>query len=253
MTVAKRKKRHPHRPAADRQRAPARADEARREELRPDRRVRKEEARRAREAARKRIRRRATLRRAAGGGIVALAALSVFLLVTRVGAPGSVSDTALRAAEAAGCETNEPISPEQQAPGNIHSDTPTSDQLPPTSGAHYGARALDAAGAYDEPVDEVLAVHNLEHGWIGIYYRAGEKNGLPQEVVDRLTTIAEREEDVFLAPTDKLQEETALAFTAWNKLWECPSGVSTDQAATMATSFIEAFRNTSNAPEPNAP
>ena len=40
--------------------------------------------------------------------------------------------------------------------------------------------------------------------------------------------------------------------TAWNKLWECPADVSPDDAATMANSFIQAYRGTSNAPEPNA-
>ena len=56
-----------------------------------------------------------------------------------------------------------------------------------------------------------------------------------------------------MAPYPSLQDGTVLAFAAWNKLWECPSGITVEQARTVATGFIEAYRGTSNAPEANVP
>jgi len=55
-----------------------------------------------------------------------------------------------------------------------------------------------------------------------------------------------------MVPHPALPEGTALALTAWNRLWECPATITTDQATTVATGFVDAYRGTSNAPEPRA-
>ncbi|MGH2525941.1 MAG: hypothetical protein ACRDG2_04255, partial [Actinomycetota bacterium] len=73
------------------------------------------------------------------------------------------------------------------------------------------------------------------------------------DVVRNLQGLARSEEKVIMAPYPSLQDGTVLALAAWNKLWECPSGITVEQARTVATGFIEAYRGTSNAPEANVP
>jgi len=55
-----------------------------------------------------------------------------------------------------------------------------------------------------------------------------------------------------MAPYPQLDEGTSLALAAWNTLWECPAAVTAGQAVTIASGFAEAYRGTSNAPEPSA-
>ncbi len=76
---------------------------------------------------------------------------------------------------------------------------------------------------YTEPIDETNAVHNLEHGAVIMYYRQSGDGALPQDVVDRLATIANDGHNTILAPYGQLPDGTALALTAWNKLQTCPA------------------------------
>ena len=103
---------------------------------------------------------------------------------------------------------------------------------------------------YTGVIPETRAVHNLEHAYVLIYYRRDGPGALSPEVVARLATLARGEARVIMAPYPLLPDGTALALAAWNKLWECPADVTADQAATIARGFIDAFRGTSNAPEP---
>lgn len=56
---------------------------------------------------------------------------------------------------------------------------------PPTSGDHYGD-GVAGAGIHDEPVEDGLMVHSLEHGAVGLNY---DPEKLSQEQVDQLKTI----------------------------------------------------------------
>ncbi len=218
------------------------------------RRAHKEEARRAREAAAKRARRSDAVRRSLTLGVVVAIGIGAYLYLTRAGAPGSIPEAALAAAEAAGCD--DVRTPAGSAPAGDHvaSGQPILyEQRPATSGQHYGDGELPAdPHVRTEPVDEGAAVHNLEHAYVLIYYRAEGKAALPDAVVQRLATLAESEDKVIMAPYPQLDEGTSLALAAWNKLWECPSTVTPDQARTIAKGFIDAYRGTSNAPEPQA-
>jgi hypothetical protein len=210
----------------------------------------KELARRARETAVKSARRRRGVRRTLQVGVLVAIALGVYLFLTRAGAPGDVPQAALQAAEAAGCgEVQTPTG----APARGHlapGETLTYEQHPATSGDHAPAPLPAEPHVYTAPVEETAAVHNLEHAYVIIYYRAEGADALPAEVVDELTEIAESETKVIMAPHPSLEEGTSLALAAWNKLWECPSSVGASQARTIASGFIEAYRGTSNAPEP---
>jgi hypothetical protein len=210
----------------------------------------KELARRARETAVKSARRRRGLRRTLQVAVLIAIAVGVYVFLTTAGAPGDVPESAVRAAEAAGCgevqtPTGAPVGG-HLAPG----ETLTYEQRPATSGEHAPAPLPAEPHVYMSPVEETAAVHNLEHAYILIYYRAEGTDALPDEVVDELTGLAESENKVIMAPHPSLEEGTSLALAAWNKLWECPSGVGASQARTISSGFIEAYRGTSNAPEP---
>ena len=213
----------------------------------------KEIARRQREDVRKIVRRRRAIRRALQVGVLSAVAVGAVWFFTRAQAPADIPQSAIRAAEAASC--GEVQTPAASAPSGLHlaqGEPFTYDQHPATSGRHAPAPLPADPHVYTAPIDETAAVHNLEHAYVLIYYRADEPEALPTDVVDGLATLAESEDKVMMAPHASLEEGTSLALAAWNKLWECPAGVTTDQAVTIASGFIEAFRGSSNAPEPNA-
>ena len=122
---------------------------------------------------------------------------------------------------------------------------------PATSGYHDPSPLPIPPRVYSEPVSETNAVHNLEHGAVIMYYSQSGDAALPQDVVDRLATIANDGHNVILAPYEPLPDGTALALAAWNKLQTCPATTTVSQSATIANGFIDAFVCTSNAPEGN--
>ena len=214
---------------------------------------RKEQARRHRETDVRRIRRTRLLRRAAVYAGVAAVALCALYLLQRVGGPKPIPSSATRAADAAGC--GDVQTPSGSAPGNLHlapGESHVYDQHPATSGYHDPTPLPAEPRAYTSPFPETNAVHNLEHGYVLLYYRADGPDALPQDVIDSLAALAQRENKVILAPYPQLGQGTSLAVAAWNKLWECPATVTADQATAIATGFIDAFRGSSNAPEGSA-
>jgi hypothetical protein len=204
---------------------------------------RKELARAAREDARRRLERRMRVRRGVAIlGVAAVVGVAGYLIL-RTDAAGSIPEETLALARAAGC--GDVVAPLGSAPGGQHlgsGEDTTYDQQPASSGFHDPA-----------PIREENVVHNLEHGYVVLYYRAEDPDPLPEDIVASLARIAESQDKVFLAPYPDLPEGTSLEMVAWNKTWGCPSTVSAADASAMATAFIEAFRGTTNAPEGNVP
>jgi hypothetical protein len=219
------------------------------------------EAKRERQAAatreRERARRRAKrlrIGRNAGLGLLvgSLAIAGVFVLSRKLG-PRPISQSALAAAAAAGCGS-------VQTP----SDNATGGHLTPGQGYHYTTEPATSGlhdpsplpalpHIYTTPVPETRAVHNLEHAYVLVYYRAQGQDALPGGVVDALRPLVNSQEKTIMAPFLDLPQGTSFALLAWNKLWSCPSTVSPQQATAMASGFIDAFRGTGNAPEPSVP
>jgi hypothetical protein len=122
---------------------------------------------------------------------------------------------------------------------------------PPTSGPHYPNPA--ETGFYEEaPADEYL-VHNLEHGYINIWYNC---SSLTEEAC---TTLKNQIRDVMsragvslITGTSKVNAaprpnmETLLALTAWGRLQRLD-----EFESNAILRFIRAFRD--NAPENGAP
>ena len=250
--MAKKKRKQRHHPSAGSDRVPVASTQTA-ERPRSAKAERKDQARRARDTALRRARRARTTRRAAWAGALGVGTFVALYLVLRVGGPKPIPDAALAAAEAAGC--GEVQTPAASAPSSQHlarGEAYTYPDHPGTSGFHDPSPLPAEPKVYTDPVQETRAVHNLEHAYVLIYYRADGPDALAEDVVERLASLAESQDKVLMAPHPQLDEGTSLALAAWNKLWECPVAVTADQARTIASGFVEAYRGTSNAPEPSA-
>ncbi|HEV3474010.1 MAG TPA: DUF3105 domain-containing protein, partial [Actinomycetota bacterium] len=135
----------------------------------------------------------------AGGlaaGLIVVGIMSIVLIVTGrdgsqlrpVGA-GSLRCTGVQELPSEGIEhLGEGVSP------------PVYATRPAASGVHTDATLPADVHVYDQPVPEQTAIHNLEHAYVVIYYRADGAGALPAEVVDALSGLAESEFKVILAP-----------------------------------------------------
>jgi hypothetical protein len=103
--------------------------------------------------------------------------------------------------------------------------------FPATSGPHYPQPAL--WNIYTEPIDEIRAVHNLEHGGIVVQYG----NKVPQATVDEIRQWYENTDraGILVSPLPALDDKVAL--TAWTVLATCPTF---DQEAVDA--FVDLHR-----------
>ena len=188
-------------------------------------------------------------------GVVRYAAIAGFLglgwlLFFRTPGPGEVSAAARSAATDAGCgELEQPVVPNPSrvhlAPGESF-DYP---DRPAAAGPHDASPLPPDPHVYRIPVPETRAVHSLEHAYVIIYYRPAAEGGLAQETIERLAAIARDESRVIMAPYPALPDDRAFALLAWNTRWMCPATIWADQAVAMTTSFVDAFRGTSVAPE----
>jgi hypothetical protein len=123
---------------------------------------------------------------------------------------------------------------------------------PAASGPHNPGILPPGASVYHEPVDEPTAVHNLEHAYVLLYYRAEEPTVVP-EIVGILEGLAREFDKVIVAPHPRLPEEAGLALVAWRRLQRCPPSISLTDAETVARSFVLRFAGTDVAPEPLGP
>ena len=230
-----------------------------------NRQARKEQARRERERRIKQARRARRMRRAVRWGLVLGMVGGVVAAIWYVNTrPLLLEDAqAARAAAALACGTERDGAIDE--PGVQGREHLTQGQVPPeynsipaTSGPHdaltYQGPAVVADTVSPSSALEAQLIHNLEHAYVIVSYRADGDGALPQEAIDRLTEVAEAESKVLLAPYQGLPDGVSVAFTAWNKLLPCPSveAGQTDQLATVTQGFIEQYRGSSNAPEPGA-
>jgi hypothetical protein len=87
---------------------------------------------------------------------------------------------------------------------------------PTTSGRHLGSVAL--TGVYDKVIDERLLIHNLEHGYVNVFYGAGAD---PAQV-DELRSFGQEQIDGRFPKTivspwqEELPQGANFAFTAWD-------------------------------------
>jgi hypothetical protein len=132
------------------------------------------------------------------------------------------------------------------SPGEIYEPP----ERPASSGPHDAS--VLPPGVYGRPVPEVVAVHNLEHGYVIVYYRSEGSEALAPGTVADVEAMVRSEPEVIMAPYPDLPEGTSLALVAWQWLQTCSAGVTASEAVARARAFIAEHRNGPDAPEPAA-
>jgi Protein of unknown function (DUF3105) len=260
--VAKKRRKKPYRPPAATTEEPAQATTTKtRARARAStasgisaasvaRRDRKEEARRQRDAALRQMRRQALIRRVVTFSIIAaVIAAGVAFFLIRSQQRDRTINSANEIAAAAGCTEVQT----QPSRGNTHINAPepiTYTDQPPTSGNHRPAPLDGNVHVYQVEPDVTQAVHNLEHAYFVMWYRADGEGALDQAIVEELERFAEATTKTIIAPYGQLPDGVSLAFTGWTKLQTCPTGadLSPEDALTLAEAFSLVGRT--EAPEP---
>lgn len=123
-------------------------------------------------------------------------------------------------------------------PAVIYPDRPAS------SGEHLPAVA--ATGIYDEQVDERLLLHNLEHGYVNVYY---DEDADPAQVEAARAYVqgqidGDRPEMIMSPYGEPLQGDANFAFASWG--WRQLCGGFDEN---LLGAFLQQHYNTSDAPE----
>jgi Protein of unknown function (DUF3105) len=227
------------------------------EERGTSRQERKEHARRERERRIREARRRQRMRKLTRWGIAAAVVLGVGAVIWWQSQQGR---ELAEAAEAAGSRLNcSPIQTKQDEVDaadaldqeTLHSPPFTRGRngVPATAGRHSTPLPAQPA-VYEQPIPEENTIHNLEHGYVVIYY-SDQGAALADDLRSELERVAQSEEKVLIAPYPDLANSFDLV--AWGKLQTCdpPGDADPDDAATVANFFIDEFRSGGLAPEPN--
>ena len=175
------------------------------------------------------MRQRAILYGVALSGVVALAAVVILVVVS---GGNSGAKAAIKAIRAAGGQFRTyPAQP--RTPHYLKlspSPPPKWNSFPPTSGRHYYKTLIFSI--YTEPVAEIQAVHNLEHGAVILQY--GDK--ISKADLDRITAWYQQDANgIIVAPLPKLGNKVAL--TSWTR-WAETTGFNEK----VADDFRKAFR-----------
>jgi hypothetical protein len=247
MAKKKRRRRPSQRPAQRAGTATAASNAETTERTVSARAERKEQARRERERRIKLARRRKRARRAVRWGIAAAVVVGVGAFVwAQIQGREELQKQAREAAGRIDC-----AQPQQQPDAGRGHQPPFAqgqDGVPATSGNHSNALPPDPA-VYTQPVPEASAIHNLEHGYVLVYYADSGDNALPEDLVSELEDLVDSESEVIMAPYPGLSSKLALA--SWRQLQTCdpPGDANPEDAVTVAEAFIDRFRNGPLAPE----
>jgi hypothetical protein len=161
--------------------------------------------------------------------IVAAAAVGIAMAVGGGGDGGEEAEAVSPVYTQAGCTYVNRPSMGRQHVNELQSDFEYNTE-PATSGPHFGVPAI--WNAYDQPVEEIRLVHNLEHGGVIVQYG----DDIPEEDVNAIIAWYRPDPNgIIVAPNPDLGSEVAL--TAWTQLLRCPGF---DEAA--FTKFREDYR-----------
>jgi hypothetical protein len=112
-------------------------------------------------------------------------------------------------------------------------------ETPPVGGPHDSV--WQNCGYYSQPIDNWHGVHSLEHGAVWITYRPD----LPQEQIDELKQIAEKQTYILVSPYPDLP--APVVASAWNNQLQLDSA--NDSGLDQ---FVRYFRQGPQTPEPGA-
>lgn len=124
--------------------------------------------------------------------------------------------------------------------GGLHVDGEVNyTETPPVGGEHRAA--WQNCGIYDDPVQDELAVHALEHGAVWITYQPD----LPAEQIEQLKSLVRGKTYTLLSPYP--DQPSAVAASAWG------AQLTADNAGDARLgSFLAKYRQGSQTPEPGA-
>jgi Protein of unknown function (DUF3105) len=105
------------------------------------------------------------------------------------------------------------------------------DRTPPVGGDHWPS--LAPCDFYDEPIDDVLAVHAIEHGAVWISYDPS----LPADEIAVVRQLANANDKVLAAPYEGL--DAPLVLTSWGAQLEVDRATD-DRVAAFADAFVDA-------------
>lgn len=225
-----------------------------------DREARKEAARRERERAIKSYRRKRLVKRV---GVVALVVGLVggggFLVVNAMRSSAERDEQVTQLASQIGCGrilSDDEGDLVDEGAGHVN-QPPEYQNVPATSGPHFTQWLPPGERVYDIPFDpsfEFRAVHNLEHGYIIMYYEEDGERALDPAIVEDLERMARSQPKVMIAPYPNLEEDENLVLVAWNRAQRCDvSGASSGDVREVVEYFVDRFRGDGGeAPEPNA-
>ena len=166
--------------------------------------------------------------------------------------PGAAQGRPPVAASASGGQCGAAIRQPDQGRQHLTDLNHAFSQHPATAGPHDPVPLPPSPAVYTEPVPEARAVHNLEHGYVWVYYQPSGSDALPAELVAALTAAAPGERKVLMAPYPRLPAGAALDFAAWDELQQCGAGVTAEEALATFRAFVATFREGALAPEPAA-
>jgi hypothetical protein len=186
----------------------------------------------------------------AGGiavGLIVVGILSVVLMLGRRG--GSEAHGSVTGDVRCGPVQSLPDEGVEHLPEGV--SPPAYATRPAASGIHTDTALPPDVHVYTEPVPEETALHNLEHAYALIHYRADGAGALPPSVIDALADLAQDQDKVIMAPYPALNAGVNLALVAWQRLQECAVPGDPRAAVEVASSFITEFRGSGVAPEPS--
>jgi hypothetical protein len=256
MAKKKRRRKRPTRPAGAAATQTQVTERPAAERATSNRALRKEEARKERERRIRQARRAQRNRRFARWGIAILIIGGTGAFITyRVVQDAQLQDRAEQLAQSLGCT---PIQTDPDliaglTSAQIHSEpfAEGSNGVPATNGRHSSPIPPGTVAVYDQPIPEANAVHNLEHGYVIIYYSAEGENALPDDVRTELEDYVTGQTKILMAPYEGLANSFDLV--AWRKIQKCDPGEDANpgDAVTVTESFVSQFRAGGLAPEPN--
>ena len=209
---------------------------------------RKEEARRERERRIRQVRRKQRTRRLVRWGIVAGVAGGIAGAIYLAGSESrEIKEQAGAAATRVGAtevETDEALPNEHQEPYG------TSQDGVPAMGGNHTPGALPAEPkTYQQQPPEETAIHNLEHGYVIVYYADEGDNALDADIVSALEDVVAGETEVLMAPYQGLAQPMYLLAWGARQAIDPPEDASPDDVVLVTRAFIDEWKNGRFAPE----
>ena len=134
---------------------------------------------------------------------------------------------------------------EHVVPGSEHEQF---NSKPATSGWHYDYPLAPVRwGIYDEPLEDEVLLHNLEHGYVNVHYDCPDDC---PELVEQLTTLTQEGIDrggkLILSPYPEM--DTRIALTAWTFIDQFE-----EFDEDRIRDFVSSHESSPNAPEYSLP